>query len=631
MVEECEMSGRRSSNPRWSAWGIAVTICSLASAGVGLAPAHATAASSTISAVEAPRMGSALSPSAAASQSRGDKIRNKGPRFMIQPRLVGRNLFFVVKVNPYRTAGKHRSAKLDLLSGHVDVSRRGTAIRTVGLNPKSRAKKLIFTAQLKTRFVRRAGRIQYQIRLPLAVARSLAQTSVRYRNARVRVVLVHRKDTDRRLRVRQTLVLAQSSLERLPTARSRAATDRLRTAPRSENVDLYGFLSNNTPFTLQMSVQPTQCVDMTQWTGTLSSGQQLWDPNSVILYSGSSNGLSTWQNLSHEAVSALNQAAVQAGQIAIDFGAASFTPEGAASDGLTFGLDFVSHFITDALWNKTCADTPATWVISAVATGLPLPLWQGPLWQGETEPWTWAVGSDGNPATSVPVQTPAQLASTLGAQTSVQWNWNGGSIAANGAGASFFSGGLLQATKHDVNDGYQTTIFYQNNAEITYGPIQTSNIQMTAITGTDPSENTPGVNLACNTGNWELLSPWGGYSYSLSSPPNSSASGHLVTSFYYNGVDGSGNPMTGQPIPYVPAIESDYSPNVPLQQWVDQTTIKSIIQNNGGGTITSWGCSIQAQTEVPAFVEPPGWPSSSGTSNLGWYSTPLNATAPNPL
>ncbi len=621
------MSGRRSSNPRWSAWGIAVAICSLASAGVGLAPAYATAASSTISTVEAPRMGSALSPSATASQSRGDKIRNKGPRFVVQPRLVGRNLFFVVKVNPYRTAGKHRSAKLDMLSGHVDISRRGLPIRTVGLDPKTRAKKLIFTTQLKTRFVRRAGRIEYRIRLPLAVARSLAQTSVRYRNARVRAVLVHAKDTDRRLRVRQTLVLAQSRLEPLPTSRSRAATDRLRTAPRLMNVPVYGPMNNNTPFTLQASMQPTQCMNSSQWTGTMSPGQYIWDSTAVILYSGSSNGLSTWQNLSTDAVTSLTKAAVAAGQIAIDFGAASFSPEGAINTGATFAADFVVDFIKD-YQKSSCANSPATWMISAVATGLPLPLWQGA--DGDA-PWQWAVGSNGQPATSVPVQTPAQLASTLGAQTSVQWSWNGGKIAASGAGASYFSGGLLQTTTGEGDGGYETTFSYQNNAGTTYGPVQTSNVTLAAISGIDPEENTPGVNLACNTGNWILLGPWGGYSYSLSSPPNSLASSHLVTSFYYNGVDGSGNPMTGQPIPNVPSLLSSYSPNFPLQQWVDQSTIQSIIQSNGGGTITSWGCSVQAQTQVPSFLNPPGWVGNSGTSNLGWYAQPLNATAPNPL
>ncbi len=547
---------------------------------------------------------------------------------MIQPRLVGRNLFFVVKVNPYRAAGKHRSAKPDLLRGHVDVSRRGTAIRKVGLDPKTRAKKLIFTTRIKGRFVRRAGRIHYRIRLPLAVARSLAQTSVRYRNARVRVVLVHAKDTDRSLRVRQTLVLAQSNIEPRPAARSQAATDRRRTAPHGLNVEVYGPLNNNTPFTLLASMQPTQCMISPQWQGTLSPGQYIFaSTTQVILYSGSSNGLSTWQSLSTDAVTSLTKAAVAAGQIAIDFGAASFSPEGAINAGATFAANFVVDFIRD-YQKSSCANSPATWMISAVATGLPLPLWPGN--DGDV-PWQWAVGSNGQPATSVPVQTPAQLATTLGAQTSVQWSWNGGLVTASGAGASYFSGGLLQTTMNDGDGGYQTTISYQNNAETTYGPVQTANVTLAAISGIDPEENTPGVNLACNTGNWILRGPWGGYSYSLSSPPNSLTSSHLVTSFYYNGVDGSGNPMTGQPIPNVPSLLSSYSPNVPLQEWVDQSTILNIIQSNGGGTITSWGCSVQAQTQVPSFLNPPGWVVNGGTSNLGWYAQPLNATAPNPL
>ncbi len=622
------MSGRRSSNPRWLAWGIAVAICSLASAGVGLAPAQSTAASSTTFAVEAPRLGSAVSHSDAV------RHRNKGPgpRFVVQPGLEGRNLVFVVKVNPYRTASKHRSAKPDLLRGRIDVSRRGVAIRTVGLDPKTRAKKLIFTTRIKTRVVQHADRIQYQIRLPLAVARSLAATSVRNRTTRVRVVLEHAKDTDRRLPVRQTLELAQSSMKPLPTVRSRAETDRLSST--GSNVILQMNLENITPFTLQVSVQPTQCLStMAQWTGTMSPGQYVF-VDALVLYSGSTNDLTLWQDLSRSAVTALQQAAVSAGQNAINQGAASFSPEGAISNGVTFAEDFVVDFITDALLkHNSCADSPATAVVSGVATGLPLPLWQGP--NGGA---SWAVNSAGQAVQSVSVQTPAQLASTLGALTSVQWNWNGGNVAANGAGASYFSGGLIQTSSKaftipgQLGQFVDTTFSYQNNADTTYGPQQESNITLTAIPGIDPNENNaPGVNLTCNAGNWSLLSPWSTYNYDLSNPPNSSASGDLVTSFYYNGVDGSGNSVFGQSIPNIGTTKSGYTGNYQPQVWVDQSTIQSIIQGLGGGTITNWGCSVQAQTQVPSFLNPPdAWPSNSTTSNLGWYSEPMNATAPNP-
>ncbi len=624
------MSGRRSRNPRWLAWGIA--ICFVASAGVGLAPVPAAAASSTISTVEAPRLGSASTPSAARGEPRPN-IKFRGPQFVVQPRLVGRNLTFVVKVNPHRTADNNSSAKADILRGQVDVSRSGVAIRTVGLDPKTRAEKLIFTTQLKERVVRRAGRIEYRIRLPLAVARSLAATPVRNRTTRVRVVLVHAKDTDPRLRVRETLELAQSSIEPLPTARSRAAIDRLRTAPRSSNVYVAGYLKNNTPFTLQVSVQPSQCVDMTQWTGTLDPGQSVTDPSTVILYSGSSNGLSTWQGLSRAAVTALGPAALQAGQNAINQGAASFSPEGAISNGVTFAEDFMVQFITN-LRKSSCSDTPATWVVSAVALQLP-----EPLYQGANGGASWAVNSTGQPFSSGPAQTLTQLASTLGAQTSVQWNWNGGNVAATGAGASYFSGGLIQTTINTwktggLDTGVNTTFSYQNNTGAVYGPKQMSNITLTATSGIDPSEGTPAVNLTCNTGNWSLVSPWGGLQYDLSSPPNNLpvTSGQLVTGFYYNGVDGSGNNLTGQVIQGVDSVVSGYTGNLPAQVWVDQSTIQSIIQSNGGGTITSWGCTVQALSQVPAFQNPnaSGWPSNNGTTNLSWYSQPYNATAPNP-
>ncbi len=90
--------------------------------------------------------------------------------------------------------------------------------------------------------------------------------------------------------------------------------------------------------------------------------------------------------------------------------------------------------------------------------------------------------------------------------------------------------------------------------------------------------------------------------------------------------------MTGQQIPGVSSIVSGYTNNSQPQVWVDQSTIQSIIQNNGGGTITSWGCSVQAQTQVPSFAATGNsWPSNSATTNLSWYSAPMNATAPNPL
>ncbi len=624
------MSGRRISNPGWLARGIAVAICSLASVGVGLALVHSTAAASTVFTGDAARLNSVISDSAAAREPL--RVTNRGAlRFVVQPRLVGRDLFFVVRVAPYHTADRNRSTKADLLRGSVDVSRRGVTISTVGLDPKTRAKQLIFATKLKMRVVRRAGRIEYRIRLPLAVARSLAATSVRNRTTRVRVVVEHAIDTDPSLPRHQTIKLVQSSLKPLPTARSRAATDRLHPEPRAKNVTAFAFLYNSTPFTLQVSVQPTQCVgDAPQWSGTMLPGQALQE-SIQILYSGNANGLSVWQNLSQSAVSALQPAAVSAGQNAINMGAASFTPEGAISNGVVFEADFLVDFIGN-FFKNSCGKTPATWVISAVATDLPLPLWQG---FNDGDVAQWAVDSDGNPFQSGPVQTPAQLVSTLGAQTSVQWNWNGGNIVADGAGASYFSGGLLQTTisqgVYGGNESTFNTIFsYQNNAQNTYGPIQTSNITMTASPGIDPNEGTPAVNLTCNTGNWSLVSPWGSYFYDLSIPPNSSASGNLVTSFYYNGVDGSGNSLTGQPIPGINSDQSGYAGNSQTQVWVTQSTIQGIIQSNGGGTIASWGCSVQAQTQVPSFLQPSGWPSPSNTSNFGWYSEPLNAIAPNP-
>ncbi len=330
-----------------------------------------------------------------------------------------------------------------------------------------------------------------------------------------------------------------------------------------------------------------------------------------------------WQNLGQSAVSSLQGAAVDAGQDAIKQGAESFTPEGAITNVVNFTISFLLRFITSNLDQSSCEDTPSNWVISTVATGLPLPLWQGSAAGAVAE---WAVNSAGQPFQSGPPQTPAQLASTLGAQTSVQWNFNGGNVAANGPGASYFSGGIIQTASSPEGGQYNTTISYQNNAQNSYGPIQTSNVGMGGWAGTNPNGNTPAVSLSCNTGIWSFTSPWGSYSYDLSGPPNSSSSSQLVTSFYYNGVDGSGNSVTGQPIPGIDTIVSDYTDNSQPQVWVDLSTIQSINQSNGGGTITSWGCSVQAQSQVPSFQEPPGWPTNSNTSNLSWYSVSVNVT-----
>ncbi len=621
------MSGRRSRNPRWLAWGI--SICFVASAGVGLAPVHATAAASTTSAVEAPRLGSASTPSGARGKPRPN-IKFNGPQFVVQPRLVGRDLVFAVSVNPHRTPDSNSSAKADILRGQIDVSRSGVAISTVGLGRKDRTKQLIFTTKFKERVVRSAGRIEYQIRLPLAVARSLAATPVSERTTRVRVVLVHAKDTKLGLRWRETLELSQSSLEPLPTARSLAATSLLPTARENQpNVNTVSMVTNNTPFTLQVSTQPTQCVKGPQWNGSMAPGQSL-SANTTVLYAGNPNGLSTWQNLGGSAVSALQGAAVDAGQDAIKAGAESFTPEGAIENVTNFTISFLIRFIVSSLEQPTCENTPGTWVISTVATGLPLPLWQGTSPGDVAE---WAVNSAGQPFQSGPPQTPAQLASTLGAQTSVQWNWNGGNVVADGPGASYFSGGLIQtASKAEISGGwvYVTTISYQNNAQNTYGLVQTSNVTMTAING--PNQyGPPGLYLTCKTGIWSFVSPWSSYTYDLSNPPSSSATGNLIVTLYYNGVNASGNILTGQPIPHYTPFTSDYTDNFEIEEWIDPSTIANIINSPSGLTkITSWGCSVQAQSQVPSFQEPPGWPSSSGTSNLSWYSVPLNATALNP-
>ncbi len=611
-------SRRRSRNPRWLVWGIA--ICFVASAGVGLAPVPATAASSTISTVEAPRLGS--TPSAARGEPRPN-IKFRGPQFVVQPRLVGRNLVFAVSVNPHRTADNNSSAKADILRGQIDVSRSGVAISTVGLDRKDRTKQLIFTTKFKERVVRRAGRIEYQIRLPLAVARSLAATPISERTTRVRVVLVHAKDTNPSLPWRETLSLAQSNIR---PERSRVATER-RKAP---NIMVGTTWVNQTPFILQVSVQPTQCLDMPQWTGTIAPGGN-FEGSATVLESGNPNGLSTWQNLGQSAVTSLKGAAEDAGQDAIKGGAESFTPEGAIDVVVDFTTSFLIRFITTNLEQPTCENTPTTWVISTVATGLPLTTDNGlplPLWQGSDAGAVaeWAGNSGGNPFQSGPEQTVAQLMSTLGAQTSVQWNWNDGNVVADGPGSSYFSGGLIQTATSSKSGWIDTNFYYQNNAQNSYGPIQTSNVTLSGWAGTNPNGNTPAVSLTCNTGIWSFTSPWGSYSYDLSSPPNSSSSSQLVMSFYYNGVDGSGNSVTGQPIPGIGTITSNYADSYQQEVWVDQSTIQSIIQSNGYGMITSWGCSVQAQSQVPSFQEPPGWPSGGNTSNLSWYSVPVNVT-----
>ncbi len=632
------MSGRRSSNPRWLTRGIVLAICSLASVGVGLlAPAYSTAASSTISAAKVSRLASTVSPST--DQPRNDKAQRRGPQFVVQPRLVGRNLFFVVSVHLYRTVGQHRSAMTDLLRGSVDVSHRYLAIRTVGLDPKTRAKKLIFSTQLQRRFLRSTNQIQYRIRLPLAVARSLAATSIRYRRARVRVVLVHAKDTDQRLAVHQTLELAGSDIRPLPRAHSQAATKQLSGAGTNRpDLAVYASVTNNTPFNLQVTVQGTQCVYNTQWNGILWPGQVVVDTDAYVTRSGPTGSLNSWVGLSKSAVTALQQPALNGGQNAIKHNANDFSSPGAINNGVSFAADFISDFIDDKSLTSSCSDTPATWVTSGVAVELPLPVWQG-FFPKQT-PGAWAINSYGDTDSSGPQQTKEQLASSLGALSSVQWNFDDGNAGSETPGASYFSSGLLQTTElNDESPGSRemsTVFYYQNNANHSYGPSQSSKGTMTATMGVNPANGTPAVNLICNTSSWSLVSPWSSfssYSYDLSSPPNYSptASSSLVTSFYYNLINGSGDFVIGLPIPGVNSIVSGYADNSQPQVWVDQSTIENIFQNNNGQYLSSWGCSVQAQSQVPSFQQPQGWPSNNSTLNLGWYSPPINVTVPNPL
>ncbi len=540
-----------------------------------------------------------------------------------------------VLLSPWRTPKSNRTSKHDRLEVTLDIAKPGVSIRSVGLSQQSRRAKLMYTTSLKPRRITKAGVYSVDVPVSARVAASLARLSVRNQNKRIRLSISHIKDVRDDAPGLDVTQLAESGLGigRAPTYRSSELTSRsAQMIQRSSNESAIGWFVNYSPFSLDMNIQGTQCFSVPQWSGSLGSGG-LYTVSARVTadYKGSANGHSTWQSLTSDTVKALGASAQSAASNAINQGAATFTPEGAASTAVTWSADFLVDLIKGGSIDS-CGNMPSTWTTSAVASAIDIPT-SGPYTA------SWSADSSGQPSITSPLPTTANLVGTLGAQVSVQWAWNGGNVVpAAGGGGSNYAGGLIALA--DPGSGSTAgnlfiNYFFQNTGEDIYGPVQSQNGSVKAKWVPQEQTSEPAAQLTCDAGSWNFESPWGagaqGSTWNLSNPPNtnSGTQSQGVITFYYNATNSSGAPQLGQPIPGLSPIVSGYS-SLGTSVQVNQDKITAIQTALGpGGAINSWGCSVVTQAQVSSFALPSGWPSGTSTSNMAWYSAPgVNFTAP---
>ena len=546
------------------------------------------------------------------------KLSRQIPSFTTQPRVVGAKGKYVIQasvmLHPWRTATRNQSALKDKYRIRIDVAKPGTQIRYVGLDKKSRKQGLMWSGKVGPRVIDATGNYTLSVSVPQKVATSLASDTRRQRWNRMRMTVLHRKDVSPQIPGREALQLAQSG----PLQKSRRP-ELARLSGNGQSTTETMWLINYTPFDLDMSFQGVNCISDDQWSGSLGSYGYV-SANVQIYTSGTAmaNDFSSADSLSSAAVTALKGSAQQAGQQAANAGSALFTPSGAASEAVSWAVDFIGDFIK-ALEDQSCKNQPTLWTTSAVVTGSSVPPSDDSGWFGVNQ-------SGGLAPSLVTFPSGASASQMLGAQSSTQWQWQQGDPEPSANGSFNWAGGLMS-----MDEGSSMAYYFESDASnpTGYGPAPTvwpPNPAVQNSAGLTATWDGANMVLNCNPGQWDLYNPWGdslAITPGALSPPNNNAysSNQMYMQVAYNGTDASGDPVFNEPFTGVEPVTA-YSTQTQAFT-IDSSALQGI-------SVTQWQCSVGAAIQVQNWAVPASWPSLLGpTPNGTWWNAPnLIVSAP---
>ncbi len=568
------------------------------------------------------------------------KLKSSMPLFVKQPTLKNSKLSFTVNVVPWRTSSKNRWSKPDLAGASVKIARKGQAIKNVSLDPAQEKAKLHPEKKVKFGKVTKAGNMTFSVKIPKAAAKSLRKVGAKKRLKRIRVVFWQYKDVTKKVPGRDVKQFAQSSTKsQAPRPRVRAEANRSR-ALESRSTTLVSteiFFTNYTPFNLYGSYAPTNCMEIGFLSGSLPSMHSWMTAAMPMTSEDTVTPQSQSQTAASGTVSAAGQAAESAAVNTVKLGVSQgqeLNTSGLVAMGVNLAADFMLDFIKDTGQNE-CSNSAnsQTWATSFAVQSVASSSssYYGINYTGYVNPWSagWPNAKPSQPLMSLISGTNAQsagsLASNIGAQISVAWNWNNGNINMSGPGSSTFSGGLnawsgypLQNTDFlgtVFTDTINTVIGFNDTTEQSYGIAPAGNpVATVAQYGT-------GVTLGCQVPEFNVSVPWiANTQWSLSNPPSGvQITAHAGATFFYNGVNSAGTQVYGQALPsgVISTVQGGFLLNSPFELVLSSEVLSQINASLGtGGTVTQWGCSVNASVQLPSYGAP------SGTTNLGWNSSP---------
>ncbi len=555
------------------------------------------------------------------------KLKSSMPLFVKQPTLKNSKLSFTVNVVPWRTSSKNRWSKPDLAGASVKIARKGQAIKNVSLDPAQEKAKLHPEKKVKFGKVTKAGNMTVSVKIPKSAAKSLRKVGVKKRLKRIRVVFWQYKDVTKKVPGRDVKQFAQSSTKPgTPRPRVRAEANRSFALREAKERDYTYGITNYTPFNLYWSLSPTNCVAyMPIASGWLDSMQTLMTEMMPLTTSGNVLPQSQSQALATGTVSTAGQAAESAAANALKQGingGQELNTAGLVGMGVDLAVGFIKDFIKDTGENN-CQNSAnsQTWATSFSVENVASPSspYYGVNYTGYVNPFLagWPNASPSQPLMSSISGSNAQsadsLASNIGAQVSVNWNWYNGKINTSGPGSSYFSGGL-NVWSEAVEETITTNIGFNDTTEQSYGVTPVGNPVATVA-----PDGSGGVTLGCQVPEYNVSVPWvAGTQWSLSNPaPGLNYTGHSGATFFYNGVNSAGQQVYGQEIPIPSTITGGFAINSPFLLDLSGEVLSQINASLGtGGTVTQWGCSVTASVQLPSYGAP------SGTTNLGWNSSP---------
>ncbi len=570
------------------------------------------------------------------------KLKSSMPLFVKQPTLKNSKLSFTVNVVPWRTSSKNRWSKPDLAGASVKIVRKGQAIKNVSLDPAQEKAKLHPEKKVKFGKVTKAGNMTVSVKIPKAAAKSLRKVGAKKRLKRIRVVFWQYKDVTKKVPGRDVKQFAQSSTKPgTSRPRVRAEANSSFALERGFNTSSWyvNGITNYTPFNLYGSIAPTNCMDlMVNTSGTLGSMQTWMTDMEPMTTSGNVTPQSQSQALATGTVSVVGAAAESSATNALKQGingGQELNTAGLVGMGVDLAVGFIKDFIKDTGQNN-CQNSAnsQTWATSFAVQSVASPSspYYGVNYTGYVNPFLagWPNAQPSQPLMSSISGSNAQsadsLASNIGAQASVAWNWYNGKINTSGPGSSYFSGGLTAWSGEPLyyysaaaggwwSSSVLTVIGFNDTTEQSYGVTPAGNpVATVAQYGT-------GVTLGCQVPEYNVSVPWNtSAQWSLSNPePGVTVTGYAGATFFYNGVNSAGTQVYGQAIPssVTSTIQGGFLPNSPFALVLSGEVLSQINASLGaGGTVTQWGCSVTASVQLPSYGAP------SGTTNLGWTSSP---------